>query len=112
VYCDPSAKDLIVQTKLLGVPIEKADNDVESGIGKINSLLQKDRLKVDRHCYHLIREFPAYHRKKDRLNNNPTEEPVKQDDHSLDALRYALTNFKTFGYRRILRIVKKDMWEF
>ena len=112
VWCDPSAKDVIVQTKALGVPIEKADNDVESGIGKINSLLQKDRLKVDRHCYHIIKEFPAYHRKKDRLNNNPTEEPVKQDDHSLDALRYALTNFKTFGYRRILRIVKKDMWEF
>ena len=112
VYCDPSAKDLIVQTKTLGVPIEKADNDVESGIGKINSLLQKDRLKMDKSCYHLITEMPAYHRKKSKLNSNPTEEPVKQDDHSIDALRYALTNFKTFGYSGVLGYVKKAVWEF
>jgi len=112
VYCDPSAKDLIVQTRLLGVPIEKADNDVASGIGKINSLLQKDRLKIDRHCEYLRTEIPAYSRKKDKLNSNPTEEPVKQNDHSIDALRYGLTNFRTFGYRRILSIVKKDMWDF
>jgi PBSX family phage terminase large subunit len=112
VWCDPAAKDLIVQTRLLGVPIEKADNDVESGIGKINSLLQKDRLKIDKKCHHLIREMPSYRRERDKLNSNQTEKPVKKDDHSIDALRYGLTNFKTFGYKRILGIVKKDLWEF
>jgi PBSX family phage terminase large subunit len=112
VWCDPSAKDLIVQTRSLGVPIEKADNDVEGGIGKINSLLQKDRIKIDKSCYHLITEMPSYHRKKDKLNSNKTEEPVKQDDHSIDALRYGLTNFRTFGFTNLLGTVKRSMWEF
>ena len=112
VWCDPSAKDLIVQTHSLGVPIEKADNDVASGIGKINSLLQKDRLKIDRHCEYLRKEMPAYSRKKDKLNSNLTEEPVKLNDHSIDALRYGLTNFRTFGFIHTLSTVKRNMWEF
>ena len=112
VWCDPSAKDLIVQTKALGVPIEKADNDVASGIGKINSLLQKDRLKIDKHCEYLRREMPAYSRKKDKLNSNPTEEPVKMHDHSIDALRYGLTNFRAFNFKPIIGWIKKDLWNF
>ena len=112
VWCDPSAKDLIVQTHSLGVPIEKADNDVASGIGKINSLLQKDRLKIDKHCEYLRKEMPAYSRKKDKMNSNLTEEPVKLNDHSIDALRYGLTNFRTFGFRNVLGTVKRSMWEF
>lgn len=112
VYCDPSAKDLIVQTKALGVSIEKADNDVLSGIGKINSLLQKDRIKIDKHCEYLRKEMPAYARKKDSMNNNPTEDPVKMNDHSIDALRYGLTNFRTFGYSNIVGWVRQTGWDF
>lgn len=96
VYCDPSAKDLIAQTSDLGVPIDKANNDVAGGIGKIKSLFKKQALKIDKTCYNLIRELQIYRYAKDRMNKNLTEDPVKQDDHAPDALRYALTGFRAF----------------
>jgi len=40
------------------------------------------------------------------------EEPVKLNDHSIDALRYGLTNFRTFGFRHVLGTVKRNMWNF
>ena len=112
MYCDRTALDLITQTKDLKVPIEKADNDVLGGIGKIQSLLKKVNLHIDKNCHNLIREIQAYRRKKDKTNSNYTEEPVKQDDHAPDALRYGLTGFRAFKKKPIIGWVKRDLWDF
>ena len=112
VYCDPSAKDLIMQTKSLGVPIEKADNEVAGGISKVQSLLKKDLFAIDKSCFNLIREMQDYRYKKDKLNQNEVEEPVKLDDHSVDALRYALTNFRLFKYKNLIGWTKMALWDF
>jgi PBSX family phage terminase large subunit len=112
VYCDPSALDLITQTKDLKVPIDKADNDVSGGIGKVKSLLKTYKLHVDKSCKNLIRELQSYRYERDKMNHNPTEKPVKEDDHSCDALRYAFTNYRAFRETPVLGFVKRALWDF
>ena len=53
----------------------------------------------------------AYRYAKDKLNVNPEEKPVKLDDHSCDALRYALFTFKAWNNRSVIGVVKRALWE-
>lgn len=113
VYIDRTAADVILQTSDLKVPATKADNDVAGGIGKVKSLIRNGALHIDKRCVNLIREMQAYRYEKDKMNKNPTEKPVKQDDHAPDALRYGLTDFRAFkkGYK-LLGWTKQPMWDF
>jgi Terminase RNAseH like domain len=46
---------------------------------------------VDPKCVNLIAEFGSYqYATADRAKRDPSEEPLKQRDHALDAMRYAL----------------------
>lgn len=90
IYCDPSALDLITQCKLKGLPILKADNDVASGIAKIKSLLQKNKLLITNTCRTTILELESYRYGRDKTGVNPEERPIKMDDHTCDSLRYCI----------------------
>ena len=67
-------------------------NDRRTGINKVKVRLEADppRLLVQARCETLISEFKKYRWKTPavRTENAPKEEPVKRDDHCLDALRY------------------------
>ncbi|MEU8023695.1 PBSX family phage terminase large subunit [Micromonospora haikouensis] len=92
VAVDPSAAEFIAtlseDPEGRFVPT-KARNDVTNGILTVSSLLTLGRLYVHRRCKGLIDEFPGYawHDEKAKLGEDV---PIKVDDHSLDALRYAL----------------------
>jgi PBSX family phage terminase large subunit len=110
VWCDPSALDLITQCKRIGIPVFKADNDVPSGIAKVKSVISKNQLLVSRNCHNTIRELESYRYKKDKTGENPEERPIKCDDHTCDALRYALIMTRIFGYSTSIGWLKKKMW--
>jgi PBSX family phage terminase large subunit len=112
VYFDPSNPDLIFQSNDLGVPVEKAERDVNGRIGKIKSLLKNAHLHIDSSCVNTIREFNLYRYKKDLTGNNLVEEPAKLDDHSLDALGYALTNYRAFRAESVVGWLGKALWDF
>lgn len=111
IFVDPSALDLITQCEQAKLPAEKGDNHVEPGIGKVKSMFTKNMIYIDRHCRNLVRELQAYRYEKDKLNKNPEERPVKLDDHSCDALRYALFTFRAWSGNRIFGTVKRSLWE-
>lgn len=72
-----------------GVHTVPAQKDVLLGIQKVASRLTvqpdgKPRLFVTRNCENLIREVARYRWREGAKK----EEPLKQDDHSVDALRY------------------------
>lgn len=90
IWCDPAALDVITQGRQKGLPIMKADNDVNTGIAKVKSLISKDKFLVTNTCRHTIAELEAYRYQKDKTGKNPEERPVKLDDHAVDALRYCL----------------------
>ena len=110
VYCDPSALDLITQAHSKGIPIIKANNDVDSGIAKIKSMFQKNKLFVQKNCPNYIREVQAYRYDKTLLGKNDSEKPLKKDDHSQDANRYALVDIKIFRLKSAIGFVRNKLW--
>ena len=108
VYIDPSAADLIAQCEELKLPAEKADNKVEPGIGKVKSMLERKQILICNNCRNLIREIQAYRYKRDKINQNQPEKPIKLDDHACDALRYGVYTFKLF--KRKIRWMYNSKW--
>ncbi len=83
---DPSAAGLILALQNRGIRVRKAVNDVLIGISTVTSVLPD--LTVDPSCVNLIAEFESY-RYSDSARGN-SDNPVKENDHALDSLRYAL----------------------
>ena len=59
----------------------KVCKDVFAGIARVKSYLIEGRLKIFSNCVNLIREFKSYWW-------GSGDNPIKKDDHALDALRY------------------------
>lgn len=86
---DPSAASLRVQLYEDGITSRMADNEVKSGINTLSSLIKTDRFKVHRSCRGFIDEVPGY-AWDDKASVKGLDAPIKADDHSLDAARYAV----------------------
>lgn len=86
---------------LNGIYINPANNDVLSGINKVNSYLQrnsagKPRWYITRNCSHAIWEIQRYRwktwaSKQTERENNKYDIPHKKDDHAMDDIRYFFT---------------------
>jgi phage terminase large subunit-like protein len=78
-----------VETELLrlGVPVMRANNNVEAGIQQVRLRLSARMLLISSDCRGLRDEADLYH-----AQDRPDGEfkPVKEHDHRLDALRYAV----------------------
>lgn len=87
---DPSATSLINTMRQHGIPIRQANNSVLNGISNVSSWLQQGRIHIHgKRCPNLLKEFGSYmwDAKKTKLG---IDEPVKEHDHALDALRYII----------------------
>lgn len=90
VAVDPSAASFKVQLFRDGLSnMVDADNAVLDGIRLLSSLLAADRLVVHESCRGLLEEIPGYSWD-DRATELGQDVPVKVEDHSLDAARYAI----------------------
>ncbi|MFG1997888.1 PBSX family phage terminase large subunit [Spirillospora sp. NPDC048911] len=90
VYVDPSAASLKVQLWRDGLTnVTDADNRVREGIRLVSSLLATDRLRVHADCAGWIGEVGGYSWDGGAAAKGQ-DAPVKVDDHSLDAGRYAI----------------------
>ena len=81
-----------------GISTQRAKKDVTIGIQKVKSRLKrqadgKPRLIVHPRCVQLIKEFGAY-----RWNPKRPEEPVKELDHGMDAMRYMVMEIDQGGF--------------
>lgn len=87
---DPSASSLIVAAHRNGIRTMKANNDVIPGIRMIHALLEMGHILINRdRCPNLINELGLYIWNEKR-GETGKEEVVKQHDHALDAMRYAI----------------------
>jgi phage terminase large subunit len=76
-----------------GVPTVNANKQVRAGIQKVKARLKvqgdgRPRLRVFSTCVNTIKEFGSYHWPEGSQGKNEHEEPVKEYDHAMDALRY------------------------
>lgn len=77
-----------------GLYFTEGNNKVEAGIVRVNEYISAGRIKIFRSCVDLAREIVNYKYKEvtmdDAENKNLDERPIKNKDHSVDALRYML----------------------
>lgn len=86
---DPAAASLRLQLHEDGMTPALADNAVLDGIRLMSSLLGNDQLRVHARCRGLIDEIPGYSWD-DKAAERGVDAPIKADDHSIDAARYAI----------------------
>ena len=90
VLVDPSAASFIVALRQRGVYVREANNDVLDGIRKTGVLLNRREILIHERCSGLIDE--GTYLWDDKAAKRGEEKPVKQNDHSADALRYFVNN--------------------
>jgi PBSX family phage terminase large subunit len=90
IFVDPSAASFMNQLWTERVPnIAPAVNDVLDGIRSVGVALGSGLLRIHRSCAGLLGELPGY-AWDERAAERGEDKPLKIDDHSADALRYAL----------------------
>lgn len=98
IYIDPSAANFKLDLQRLGLHPINADNDVENGIAKLTSEMKRGALFVLDKCVNLIREIESYVWDP-KSSEKGHDEPLKKDDHAVDALRYAVNTHKVSTYK-------------
>ncbi len=90
IFVDPSAASFMTQLWADGVPgVARANNQVLDGIRSVSMALAAGLVSVHRSCAGLLDELPGY-AWDDKAAAAGTDKPIKANDHSVDALRYAL----------------------
>jgi len=93
VYPDPenpSAIEALNQKGIRIVEVVKGKDSVMSGVNRVREMFKSNRLKIHRSCINLISELETYSYPEKQGGHNPQENPVKENDHALDALRYVI----------------------
>lgn len=98
LWCDPSEPQRIMAFSNMGLPAKPARNEVHRGIRLVSSLVTREMFFISKACPHTIREHTGYQWQEDGKGRR-RESPVKENDHSCDAVRYAIMGDSTGGVR-------------
>jgi PBSX family phage terminase large subunit len=93
-YPDPESASGCAELHRRGVNIRdviKNKDSVRNGINAVRELFKSNRLFIHESCRNLIWELETYTYPEKKPDHNEEENPIKENDHALDALRYALS---------------------
>lgn len=93
VFPDPASPEAIkiLEDKKVNVyEVVKGQDSIATGIQKVRELFKQRRLFIHDSCKNLIWELETYAYPERKAMHNESETPIKENDHALDALRYAL----------------------
>lgn len=93
VFPDPESPSAIKELANRGVNVReviKNKDSIKNGIDKVRELFKNNKLKINKRCQNLILELETYSYPEKKSDQNENENPIKENDHALDALRYAL----------------------
>jgi len=93
IYVDPSAAAFKEEIRRKGLRPVDANNDVNYGIENISSNMKNGTLFICEACKNLIREIESYVWDP-READKGYDEPLKKNDHAVDACRYAIATHK------------------
>jgi len=88
VIIDPSAASFRAELTARGIPHRAANNEVLDGIRMTATALQLGLLRIHKRCKHLTKEMMSYVWDEKAAVKRGVEQPVKENDHGPDALRY------------------------
>lgn len=107
VYPDPENPSAIKKLTDYGVNVReviKNKDSITSGINVVRELFKQFKLKIHVSCHNLINELETYHYPENMKGDN--ENPEKENDHLLDALRYALSTNRPVERETYTQIVE------
>ena len=93
-YPDPESPSGIEELRKRGVNVReviKHTDSIRNGISTVRELFKANRLRIHNSCSNFIWEIETYSYPNSKPNQPEYENPIKKDDHLLDALRYALS---------------------
>ncbi len=93
LYIDPSAAAFQLELQRRGMHVIHANNEVENGIQMMTAEMKKGNLYVCANCTNTIREIESYVWDSKQAEKG-YDEPMKKNDHAVDALRYAIASHK------------------
>lgn len=114
IFLDPSAKGLSEEIKRAArvvrreyqVILKDAENDVKLGISRVQKALTFEVMSVSPKQKNAVREFGTYEYDKKSIEKG-NEVPVKEEDHCMDAIRYAVMG----AWKKIKHWLPKDDFE-
>lgn len=104
VYPDPEAPSSIEELRRKKVNLRevlKNKDSIKDGIDTVRELFKANRLKIHASCSNLIWELETYSYPEKKPGQNEYENPIKEGDHAVDALRYALSMEELSATHRI-----------
>ncbi len=105
-YPDPAEPDRIDMLRKAGCNVREVSKDIPAGINAVRELFKQGRIHVSSSCKNLINELETYRYPERKPDKNEEERPVKEDDHLMDSLRYALYMHGAQSTRRKAAIFK------
>lgn len=99
VYPDPESPSAIAELKKAKVNVReviKNKDSIKNGITKVSELFKAGKLKINKRCANLIWELETYSYPDKKDLHNPDENPIKENDHAVDALRYPILMMATY----------------
>jgi len=93
VYPDPESASGCEELRRRGVntrDVLKNQDSIRNGINIVRELFKSNRLFIHESCKNLIWELETYSYPDKKPDHNEEEKPIKENDHAVDALRYAL----------------------
>lgn len=92
-YPDPESASGVEELRRRGVNVRdviKNKDSIRNGINVVRELFKANRLFIHESCKNLIWELETYAYPEKKPDHPEDERPIKENDHALDALRYAL----------------------
>jgi PBSX family phage terminase large subunit len=92
VYLDPSAASFKAELSRNKIHAVETNNEVKDGILTLIDALKEGTLEIGQNCPNLIREIEGYVWDP-KASERGEDKPLKQNDHAVDSLRYAVKSF-------------------
>lgn len=112
VYPDPESASGVAELMQRGVNVRdviKNRDSIRNGINTVRELFKANRLFIHKDCINLIWELETYAYPDKKPDHNEEEKPIKENDHALDALRYALMMEGGIGEGTTVRVFIPDL---
>uniref|UniRef100_A0A7V3JAQ4 DOD-type homing endonuclease domain-containing protein n=1 Tax=candidate division CPR3 bacterium TaxID=2268181 RepID=A0A7V3JAQ4_UNCC3 len=93
IYAGKDQPGYIDELNLKGIPTMAANNEIFFGIGRVRALIRMGRFFIHRRCTNALEEFTLYVYKE---NDKMVEEPADENNHMMDAIRYAIASHPEF----------------
>ena len=90
IYADAAEPQRIEEIRRAGFVIEAALKDVAKGIDYVKA----QPLFITQDSINILKEIKSYKYKKDKGTGQVLDDPVKLNDHALDAARYAVASYR------------------